>query len=80
MGEVAGLEPGPTWGQGMSWPSVRACIQPAKPSLPASGTVVLCSPCHPQNLLPGKDGISPRIWEPMEVKVLVFETIPKGPL
>lgn len=36
MGEVPGLEPEPTWGQGMCWPSLLACIQSAKPSLPAS--------------------------------------------
>lgn len=77
MGELPGFEPGPTWGQGMSWPSVLACIQPTKRSLTASGTVLLSSPCHHQHLLPGKDGMPPITQEPLEVRILVFETISK---
>lgn len=80
MGEVPGLEPEPTWGQGMCWPSLLACIQSAKPSLPASGTVLLYSPCHHHNLLPGEDGVSPRTWAPLEVRALVFVTISEGVL
>lgn len=44
MGEVPGLEPGPTRGQVMSWRSVLARIQQAKPSLPASGALLRALP------------------------------------
>lgn len=57
MGEVPGLEPGPTWGQVMSWPSALACIQHAKPSPPASGTLLPCPP--PSGPPPRKGGDVP---------------------
>lgn len=79
MGEVPGPEPGPTWGQGASWPSVLACIQDAKPCLPASGTLLLCSASHPQTLLPGRVGMSLRTCEPLGVSVLFLCDYPQGP-
>lgn len=60
MGEVPGLEPGPTCGQGVSRPSVLASIQRAKPCLPASGTLLLYSAHHHQNPLPGRVGVALR--------------------
>lgn len=78
MGEVPGLEPGPTWGQGVSWPSVLACIQHAKPCLRASGTLLLCSAHHHENLLPGRAGMSTRTWEALEVRVLSPCDSPRG--
>lgn len=44
MGEVPGLEPGPTWGQGMSWPRALACTQATEPRLPASGPLLSALP------------------------------------
>lgn len=44
MGEVPGLEPGPTWGLGMSWPSALACTQATEPHPPASGLLLSALP------------------------------------
>lgn len=80
MGEVPGLEPGPTWGQVMSWPSVLARIQHAKPSLPASGMLLPC-PAHPhQNLLPRKVEMSPRTRSPRKSGSLSLRDYPPDQL